>query len=164
MPTYEYQCQECGHCFSEFQRIVDPPIKDCPKCKKKVTLQGDVYTCVNDGRQPKASPRLIAKLTVDDGAGKINVTMIGDSVIKFFGISEQEKVKLAKTENDVSNSEKDEILARVNNRVLLKTYLFRGRVKFNDFQKEYEIIADTATEVDLNKETATIIKEMESAS
>jgi len=136
----------------------------CPKCKKKVTLQGDVYTCVNDGRQPKASPRLIAKLTVDDGAGKINVTMIGDSVIKFFGISEQEKVKLAKTENDVSNSEKDEILARVNNRVLLKTYLFRGRVKFNDFQKEYEIIADTATEVDLNKETATIIKEMESAS
>jgi putative FmdB family regulatory protein len=35
MPTYEYQCQKCGHCFSEFQRIVDPPIKDCPKCKKK---------------------------------------------------------------------------------------------------------------------------------
>jgi len=35
MPTYEYQCQKCKHCFSEFQRIVDPPIKDCPKCKKK---------------------------------------------------------------------------------------------------------------------------------
>jgi len=35
VPTYEYQCQKCGHCFSEFQRIVDPPIKDCPKCKKK---------------------------------------------------------------------------------------------------------------------------------
>ena len=35
MPTYEYQCQKCKHCFSEFQRIVDPPIKDCPKCNKK---------------------------------------------------------------------------------------------------------------------------------
>jgi putative FmdB family regulatory protein len=35
MPTYEYQCKKCGHCFSEFQRIVDPPIKDCPKCMKK---------------------------------------------------------------------------------------------------------------------------------
>jgi len=35
MPTYEYQCQKCGHRFSEFQRITDPPIKDCPKCKKK---------------------------------------------------------------------------------------------------------------------------------
>jgi putative FmdB family regulatory protein len=35
MPTYEYQCQKCGHRFSEFQKITDPPIKDCPKCKKK---------------------------------------------------------------------------------------------------------------------------------
>ena len=35
MPTYKYQCQKCGHRFCEFQRIVDPPIKDCPKCGKK---------------------------------------------------------------------------------------------------------------------------------
>ena len=35
MPTYEYQCKKCGHRFSEFQRIVDAPIKDCPKCAKK---------------------------------------------------------------------------------------------------------------------------------
>ncbi len=35
MPTYEYQCQKCGHRFSEFQRIVDPPIKNCPKCRKR---------------------------------------------------------------------------------------------------------------------------------
>jgi putative FmdB family regulatory protein len=35
MPTYEYQCKKCGHRFSEFQRIVDPPIRDCPKCTKR---------------------------------------------------------------------------------------------------------------------------------
>jgi putative FmdB family regulatory protein len=35
MPTYEYQCQKCSHRFSEFQRIVDPPIRDCPKCGKR---------------------------------------------------------------------------------------------------------------------------------
>jgi putative FmdB family regulatory protein len=35
MPTYEYQCQKCAHRFSEFQRITDAPIKDCPKCKQK---------------------------------------------------------------------------------------------------------------------------------
>jgi putative FmdB family regulatory protein len=39
MPTYEYQCKKCGHRFSEFQRIVDPPIKDCPKCKKKECVE-----------------------------------------------------------------------------------------------------------------------------
>jgi hypothetical protein len=137
----------------------------CPKCKKKVTLAGDVYTCVNDGKQPRASPRLIAKLTVDDGAGKINVTMIGDSVVKFFGISDQEKVKLAeKDEIKGQRTDKDEILARVNDKILLKSFLFRGRVKFSDYQKEFEIIADSATDVDLNKEAATIVKEIESAS
>lgn len=35
MPTYEYQCKKCGHRFSEFQRIVDPPIKNCPKCRRR---------------------------------------------------------------------------------------------------------------------------------
>jgi putative FmdB family regulatory protein len=39
MPTYEYRCQKCGHEFSEFQRIVDPPIKDCPKCSKKSCVE-----------------------------------------------------------------------------------------------------------------------------
>ncbi len=35
MPTYEYECKSCGHRFSEFQRIVDPPIRNCPKCRKR---------------------------------------------------------------------------------------------------------------------------------
>jgi putative FmdB family regulatory protein len=39
VPTYEYQCQKCGHRFSEFQRIVDPPIKDCPRCRKKSCVE-----------------------------------------------------------------------------------------------------------------------------
>ncbi len=35
MPTYEYQCRKCAHRFSEFQRITDPPIRNCPKCRKR---------------------------------------------------------------------------------------------------------------------------------
>lgn len=35
MPTYEYQCQKCGHRFSEFQKITDPPVRNCPKCGRK---------------------------------------------------------------------------------------------------------------------------------
>jgi len=35
LPTYEYQCQKCGHRFDVFQRIVDPPVRNCPKCKRK---------------------------------------------------------------------------------------------------------------------------------
>ena len=36
MPTYEYECQSCGHRFEKTQPMTAPPLKTCPKCKKKV--------------------------------------------------------------------------------------------------------------------------------
>ena len=35
MPTYDYECDNCGHTWEMFQRIVEDPIKKCPKCGKK---------------------------------------------------------------------------------------------------------------------------------
>jgi putative FmdB family regulatory protein len=35
MPTYEYECDGCGHRFEEFQQINDAPLKSCPKCRKR---------------------------------------------------------------------------------------------------------------------------------
>jgi putative FmdB family regulatory protein len=34
MPTYDYQCEACGHTFEEFQGIHDAILKKCPECKK----------------------------------------------------------------------------------------------------------------------------------
>ena len=34
MPTYEYECDACGHEFEEFQSMTAKPIKKCPKCGK----------------------------------------------------------------------------------------------------------------------------------
>ena len=36
MPTYEYECQKCGHRFEEFQSMKDAPLTKCPECKGKV--------------------------------------------------------------------------------------------------------------------------------
>lgn len=38
MPTYQYECQKCGHVFEEFQKMSDPALKSCskPKCKGRV--------------------------------------------------------------------------------------------------------------------------------
>ena len=36
MPTYEYECQKCGHRFELFQSIKDGPKKTCPKCRGRV--------------------------------------------------------------------------------------------------------------------------------
>ena len=35
MPTYDYQCDACGHTFEEFQMMSEEPLKKCPQCKKK---------------------------------------------------------------------------------------------------------------------------------
>ena len=34
MPTYEYQCEACGHKFERFQPITAEPIRKCPECGK----------------------------------------------------------------------------------------------------------------------------------
>ena len=35
MPVYEYECSACEHRFEEWQKMSDPPVRTCPKCKKK---------------------------------------------------------------------------------------------------------------------------------
>ena len=34
MPTYDYECDACGHKFEKFQSITAAPIKKCPVCGK----------------------------------------------------------------------------------------------------------------------------------
>ena len=35
MPTYQYECQACGHAFEELQGMTDAKLTQCPKCHKK---------------------------------------------------------------------------------------------------------------------------------
>jgi putative FmdB family regulatory protein len=37
MPTYDYQCGDCGHRFERFQKMSDPPVRTCPECGGKVS-------------------------------------------------------------------------------------------------------------------------------
>lgn len=34
MPTYDYECDACGHKTEVFQAISAEPLKKCPECKK----------------------------------------------------------------------------------------------------------------------------------
>ena len=36
MPTYEYECEACGHAFERFQNMSDKPVRTCPECGGKV--------------------------------------------------------------------------------------------------------------------------------
>jgi putative FmdB family regulatory protein len=35
MPTYDYECPDCGHAFEKFQSITAPAVKTCPSCGKR---------------------------------------------------------------------------------------------------------------------------------
>ena len=35
MPTYDYECDACGHEFELFQSISEPLKRKCPECKKQ---------------------------------------------------------------------------------------------------------------------------------
>ncbi|OQA42537.1 MAG: Zinc ribbon domain protein [Chloroflexi bacterium ADurb.Bin325] len=32
MPTYEYECEQCGVRFERLQRMTDPALVECPEC------------------------------------------------------------------------------------------------------------------------------------
>lgn len=34
MPTYQYECDACGHGFEELQTMTDKKLTKCPKCGK----------------------------------------------------------------------------------------------------------------------------------
>lgn len=36
MPTYDYECTECGYTFEYFQSMSDDLLQECPKCGGKV--------------------------------------------------------------------------------------------------------------------------------
>ena len=36
MPTYEYECKNCGLRFERRQAITDAPLKECPECRGEV--------------------------------------------------------------------------------------------------------------------------------
>ena len=35
MPTYDYQCSQCGHQLEIFHKISETPSHECPKCHKE---------------------------------------------------------------------------------------------------------------------------------
>lgn len=70
MPTYEYECAHCNNNFEVFQKITDPVLEKCPKCKHKVKRligagsgiifkgKGFYATDYRKGPPPGACPKL----------------------------------------------------------------------------------------------------------
>src|SRR5688572_18602119 len=74
MPIYEYECEKCGS-FEHSQKMTDPPLSRCPKCRRKVqrlisasSFQlkgGGWYSDGYQGKAAKSSTTSDAKTTTE---------------------------------------------------------------------------------------------------
>jgi replication factor A1 len=59
----------------------------CPDCKKKVQKEGDEYHCSVCGTIKEVEPRMLYKVTLDDGSGTIRVTLFGEAGETLLGMN-----------------------------------------------------------------------------
>ena len=82
MPTYDYQCNSCGHTFETMQSMKDEPLVVCPECEKSslrrlisggagVIFKGSGFY-VNDSRKSSStqSPDAPKKSTAESGGSE----------------------------------------------------------------------------------------------
>lgn len=83
MPTYEYQCKDCGFRFEEFQSIADAPLTHCPSCKGKLVrlLSGGAGLIfkgsgfyITDYKQNKAKGKSDSEVKKTDSENKAQKT------------------------------------------------------------------------------------------
>ncbi|MFO8043794.1 MAG: zinc ribbon domain-containing protein [Alkalispirochaeta sp.] len=80
MPTYDYQCDSCGHTFETMQSMKDAPLSVCPECENAslrrlisggtgVIFKGSGFY-VNDSRKSSsAGSSSTAKKTSSEDSG-----------------------------------------------------------------------------------------------
>ena len=68
MPTYEYECDACGHRMDAFQSITESPLRKCPACGRlklrrligagaAVLFKGSGFYVTDNRRNSGGSPR-----------------------------------------------------------------------------------------------------------
>ena len=96
----------------------------CPTCNKKLETTEDGYNCKSCGPVKNPEPRMLYKITVDDGSGSIRVTLFGNIGEQLLGMTAEEAHKM------ISKSGKEDEPLRVTSDKILGRYVaMYGRVK-----------------------------------
>ncbi|MFW9962123.1 MAG: OB-fold nucleic acid binding domain-containing protein [Candidatus Sifarchaeia archaeon] len=66
----------CGIVMN-LSQTMSPIYQACPSCSKKLDETDDGYVCKSCGKVDRPEPRMLYKITVDDGSGSIRVTLFG---------------------------------------------------------------------------------------
>jgi replication factor A1 len=120
----------------------------CSKCFKKV----DNCQCEEMG---EIEIRMILNLVIDDGTDTIRCTFIGENAEKLIG----EKTEIVS--KIVDSPDIDTFLDKINQKILGKDILVRGKAKYSDFSNLYEVIVYDFKYLNIDNELEHIINKIE---
>ncbi|MFW9844340.1 MAG: OB-fold nucleic acid binding domain-containing protein, partial [Candidatus Thorarchaeota archaeon] len=96
----------------------------CPTCNKKLESVDGGYTCKSCGKVEKPEPRMLYKITIDDGSGSIRATLFGTVGEKLLGMTAEEAQKLI-----AKSGKEDEPIRASADRIRGRYISMYGRVK-----------------------------------
>ncbi|TFG31449.1 hypothetical protein EU528_06180 [Candidatus Thorarchaeota archaeon] len=96
----------------------------CPTCNKKLEPTGDGYNCKSCGKVEDPEPRMLYKITIDDGSGSIRATLFGAVGEKLLGMTAEEAQKLI-----AKSGKEDEPIRASSDRIRGRYVAMYGRVK-----------------------------------
>lgn len=112
----------CGIIVSVGQ--TSPVYLACPNCRKKVEKQNGNYSCRVCGEIDEPEPRMLYKITIDDGSGSIRTTLFGQTGEHLLGMTAAEANEM------ISESENQlEPLENHSDKILGKYVVVQGRVR-----------------------------------
>jgi replication factor A1 len=124
----------------------------CPTCNKKLEATGEGYNCKSCGPVKDPEPRMLYKITVDDGSGSIKATLFGNVGEKLLEMTAEEAHKMI-----TKSGKEDEPLRVKSDKILGRYVAMYGRVK--KFRDSLDIsvngfeFADPIQEIKRLKET-----------
>lgn len=96
----------------------------CPTCNKKLESADGGYICKSCGKVEKPEPRMLYKITVDDGSGSIRATLFGTVGEKLLGMTAEEAQKLI-----AKSGKEDEPIRATSDKIQGRYVAMYGRVK-----------------------------------
>lgn len=96
----------------------------CPTCNKKLESTDEGFNCKSCGPVKSPEPRMLYKITIDDGSGSIKATLFGSVGEKLLGMTAEEANRMI-----TKSGKEDEPLLATSDRILGRYISMYGRVK-----------------------------------
>ena len=105
-------------------QTASPIYQACPSCSKKLDETDDGYVCKSCGKIDKPEPRMLYKITIDDGSGSIRVTLFGKVGEELLQMTAEEADEIIK-----KSGKQEQPLIENTDKVVGRYIAVNGRVK-----------------------------------